>query len=144
MIVGGHAGLHAGSESAERRVRGRCCKWRAQPPPGQYLAPGCEGDRPMCGISAYVSTCKAHSSLAKCLQGMLLAAIPFIIRNVTCRHVCVGGASNTGGAVLRHFFDDEQIAALTPRLRPDVPAGLDYYPLLRPGASLQGLADCLQ
>ena len=90
----------------------------------------------MCGISAYVSTCKAHSSLAKCLQGMLLAAIPFIIRNVTCRHVCVGGASNTGGAVLRHFFDDEQIAALTPRLRPDVPAGLDYYPLLRPGASI--------
>ena len=37
--------------------------------------------------------------------------------------------------MLRHYFDDEQIAALAPRLRPDSPAGLDYYPLLRPGAS---------
>ncbi|KAK9830925.1 hypothetical protein WJX81_006147 [Elliptochloris bilobata] len=45
----------------------------------------------------------------------------------------VGGASNTGGAVLRHYFSNERIAALTPRLRPDVPTGLDYYPLLRPG-----------
>ena len=36
--------------------------------------------------------------------------------------------------MLRHYFDDEQIAALTPRLRPGSPAGLDYYPLLRPGA----------
>lgn len=51
-------------------------------------------------------------------------------------HMHAGGASNTGGAVLRHYFDDEQIAALTPRLRPDSPAGLDYYPLLRPGAPM--------
>ena len=51
-------------------------------------------------------------------------------------HIDAGGASNTGGAVLRHYFDVEQIAALTPRLRPDSPAGLDYYPLLRPGVSM--------
>lgn len=44
-----------------------------------------------------------------------------------------GGASNTGGAVIRHFFADEHLPALTARLDPDRPTGLDYYPLLRPG-----------
>jgi len=44
-----------------------------------------------------------------------------------------GGASNTGGAVLAHFFTRGQLDALTPRLDPDTPTGLDYYPLLRPG-----------
>lgn len=45
----------------------------------------------------------------------------------------VGGGSNSGGAVLRQFFNDEEMAALTPRLNPDRPTGLDYYPLLVPG-----------
>jgi sugar (pentulose or hexulose) kinase len=45
----------------------------------------------------------------------------------------VGGGSNSGGAVLRHYFTDPQLAALTPMLRPDQPTGLDYYPLLTPG-----------
>lgn len=44
-----------------------------------------------------------------------------------------GGGSNSGGAVLRHYFSDQQMAVLTPQLRPDRPTGLDYYPLLRPG-----------
>ncbi len=44
-----------------------------------------------------------------------------------------GGASNTGGAVLRHFFSDRRIEQLSQCLRPDLPSGLDYYPLLRPG-----------
>jgi len=35
--------------------------------------------------------------------------------------------------VLRRYFDDAALAALTPRLRPGEPTGLDYYPLLRPG-----------
>eukprot|EP00803_Ostreobium_quekettii_P008423 evm.model.scf_173.4 EVM.evm.TU.scf_173.4 scf_173:34342-35932(-) len=41
----------------------------------------------------------------------------------------VGGASNTGGAVLRQFFTDEQMRKLTPLLKPSEPTGLDYYPL---------------
>ena len=41
----------------------------------------------------------------------------------------VGGASNAGGRVLRQFFSDAQMAALTPRLRPELPTGLDYRPL---------------
>jgi sugar (pentulose or hexulose) kinase len=44
-----------------------------------------------------------------------------------------GGASNSGGAVLAQFFSADEIAALTPRLDPQVPTGLDYYPLPAPG-----------
>ncbi len=40
-----------------------------------------------------------------------------------------GGASNSGGAALAQYFSPEQLRALTPRLKPDVPTGLDYYPL---------------
>jgi sugar (pentulose or hexulose) kinase len=45
----------------------------------------------------------------------------------------VGGASNSGGAVLRTLFSDERIRQLTASLRPDRPTGLDYYPLPAPG-----------
>ncbi|MGD2056475.1 MAG: FGGY-family carbohydrate kinase [Gammaproteobacteria bacterium] len=41
----------------------------------------------------------------------------------------VGGASNTGGAVLRRFFSPQEIDTLSEALRPDRPTGLDYYPL---------------
>jgi sugar (pentulose or hexulose) kinase len=44
-----------------------------------------------------------------------------------------GGASNSGGAVIRSFFDDAQLKAMTPHLQPDVPTDLAYYPLARPG-----------
>ena len=44
-----------------------------------------------------------------------------------------GGASNTGGGVLASFFSREDIARLTALIDPDVPTGLDYYPLARPG-----------
>jgi sugar (pentulose or hexulose) kinase len=45
----------------------------------------------------------------------------------------VGGASNTGGAVIRALIGDDRLQELTARLRPDQPTGLDYYPLLKPG-----------
>jgi sugar (pentulose or hexulose) kinase len=44
-----------------------------------------------------------------------------------------GGASNTGGAVLRRFFTDEEIGALSLEIDPARESPLDYYPLLRPG-----------
>ncbi len=44
-----------------------------------------------------------------------------------------GGASNSGGAVLLRHFTIEQIETLTPRLDPEHPTGLDYYPLASPG-----------
>lgn len=45
----------------------------------------------------------------------------------------VGGASNSGGAVLSHYFSDTEIASLTQGLQLDKPTGLNYYPLLQPG-----------
>ena len=45
----------------------------------------------------------------------------------------VGGASNSGGAVLLEYFTPEQMQQLTPLLDPGRPTGLDYYPLRRPG-----------
>jgi sugar (pentulose or hexulose) kinase len=48
-------------------------------------------------------------------------------------HWLVGGSSNSGGAVLRHFFSDSEMARLSEALQPDRPSGLDYYPLNAPG-----------
>ncbi len=45
----------------------------------------------------------------------------------------VGGASNTGGRVLRHFFSDAELAALSVQIDPERNSGLDYYPLVEPG-----------
>lgn len=44
-----------------------------------------------------------------------------------------GGASNTGGAVLRQFFTDEQLTELSDRINPQQVSPLDYYPLITPG-----------
>lgn len=44
-----------------------------------------------------------------------------------------GGASNAGGAVLRQFFDDRQLAALSERIDPDLASPLDYVPLPKTG-----------
>ena len=44
-----------------------------------------------------------------------------------------GGASNSGGRVLRHFFNDAEMAAMTPRLHPDTLLNLGYYPLIEQG-----------
>ena len=40
-----------------------------------------------------------------------------------------GGASNAGGAVLRQYFDNSQLAALSAKIDPNVPSPLDYMPL---------------
>lgn len=45
----------------------------------------------------------------------------------------VGGASNTGGAVLRQFFSNAELAALSAQIDPSRPSLLDYYPLPKPG-----------
>ena len=45
----------------------------------------------------------------------------------------MGGGSNSGGAVLLHHFSKAQLAAMTPKLKPEQPTGLDYYPLIKPG-----------
>ncbi|XP_010472117.1 PREDICTED: uncharacterized protein LOC104751792 isoform X1 [Camelina sativa] len=45
----------------------------------------------------------------------------------------VGGASNTGGAVLRQLFSDEQLERLSQEINPMVASSLDYYPLQSSG-----------
>jgi len=44
-----------------------------------------------------------------------------------------GGASNSGGAVLKAYFDDDALQALSRKLDPTSKTGLDFYPLLAPG-----------
>jgi sugar (pentulose or hexulose) kinase len=44
-------------------------------------------------------------------------------------HWLVGGASNSGGAVLRRYFSPAEIERLSARVQPGTPTGLDYYPL---------------
>ncbi|CAH9018526.1 FGGY-family carbohydrate kinase [Candidatus Nitrosacidococcus sp. I8] len=44
-----------------------------------------------------------------------------------------GGASNSGGAVLQHYFSQDQIDKMTPMLKPNEPTGLNYYPLVDSG-----------
>lgn len=44
-----------------------------------------------------------------------------------------GGASNAGGAVLRQFFDDRTLAALSERIDPLIASPLDYVPLPKAG-----------
>ncbi len=44
-----------------------------------------------------------------------------------------GGASNTGGAVLRAFFQDEELETLSQQINPNLNSPLDYYPLLKKG-----------
>jgi D-ribulokinase len=44
-----------------------------------------------------------------------------------------GGASNTGGAVLAHFFSPQDLAQLSQHIDPTQESPLHYYPLLTPG-----------
>jgi sugar (pentulose or hexulose) kinase len=44
-----------------------------------------------------------------------------------------GGASNSGGGVLRRYFSGDDIIRLTGLIDPQVPTGLDYYPLTQAG-----------
>ena len=44
-----------------------------------------------------------------------------------------GGASNTGGNVLTHFFSDEELNRYSRNIYPETQINLDYYPLLKAG-----------
>jgi sugar (pentulose or hexulose) kinase len=45
----------------------------------------------------------------------------------------VGGASNAGAGVLRHYFNDKQLAVLSAQIDPLQDSPLDYYPLTKIG-----------
>ncbi|VXD16846.1 conserved hypothetical protein [Planktothrix serta PCC 8927] len=44
-----------------------------------------------------------------------------------------GGASNTGGAVLRQFFSDRELENFSRQINPNFNSNLDYYPLIKKG-----------
>ena len=44
-----------------------------------------------------------------------------------------GGASNTGGAVLKHYFSDQELATLSQQIDPKIKSEFYYYPLLKKG-----------
>lgn len=48
-------------------------------------------------------------------------------------HWLVGGASNSGGAVLAQYFSNDEIHHYSAQIDPNHCSGLDYYPLPRPG-----------
>jgi sugar (pentulose or hexulose) kinase len=92
-----------------------------------FLATG--ADRPGEGVTVLGST----------LTLKMLADVPIfapeygIYSHRIAGRWLVGGASNTGGAVLARYFDPEALSALSARIDPETDSGLDYYPLNAPG-----------
>jgi sugar (pentulose or hexulose) kinase len=96
------------------------------------------------GVAAFVATRAAASgdavtSLGSTLVLKLLSDRPVfsaaegIYSHRLGDRWLAGGASNSGGAALLAHFTAEQMSALMPRVAPDSPTGLDYYPLPSPG-----------
>lgn len=96
------------------------------------------------GVAAFVAT-RAHTpgdavtSLGTTLVVKQLATQPIfaadqgVYSHRLGEHWLAGGASNSGGAALRLHFTPDAMERLTPRLTPEQPTGLDYYPLPKPG-----------
>ncbi|GAA2839261.1 hypothetical protein EDC40_11513 [Aminobacter aminovorans] len=92
-----------------------------------FLATG--ADRPGDGVSALGSTLTL-----KLLCDRPIFAPEFGIYSHRLNGMWLaGGASNSGGKVLSHFFSADQIARLSAAIDPDAPTGLDFYPLLEAG-----------
>ncbi|WP_407180990.1 FGGY-family carbohydrate kinase [Bradyrhizobium sp. STM 3562] len=79
------------------------------------------------------------SALGSSLTLKLLSSAPIFAPEfgIYSHHILgvwlAGGASNTGGKVLAHFFDPDSLRRLSAAIDPSRPSGLDYYPLLSPG-----------
>lgn len=92
-----------------------------------FLATG--ADRPGDGVTALGSTLTL-----KLLCDQPIFAPDFGIYSHRINGMWLaGGASNSGGKVLAHFFSGGDIERLSAGIDPDVPTGLDFYPLLQPG-----------
>ncbi|MDQ0998336.1 sugar (pentulose or hexulose) kinase [Phyllobacterium ifriqiyense] len=92
-----------------------------------FLATG--ADQPGDGVSALGTTLTV-----KVLSDRPLFAPEFGLYSHRIGNMWLaGGASNTGGNVLAHYFDNAQIERLSASIDPATDAGLDYYPLLRDG-----------
>jgi D-ribulokinase len=127
-------------------------------PPGTPIAPilgsiatqfGLPGDCQVCAgttdsIAAFLasgasSIGEAVTSLGSTLVLKLLSQTPVdsqqdgIYSHRLGDRWLVGGASNTGGAVLKQFFTPGQLERFSAEIDPDRESPLDYYPLTQPG-----------
>jgi sugar (pentulose or hexulose) kinase len=92
-----------------------------------FLATG--ADRPGDGVTALGTT-----MTIKLLSDKPLFAPEFGLYSHRIGDVWLaGGASNTGGIVLAHYFTPDRIAELSCDIDPEISSGLDYYPLVKPG-----------
>ncbi|MGG6237785.1 FGGY-family carbohydrate kinase [Nodosilinea sp. AN01ver1] len=92
-----------------------------------FLASGASA--PGDGVTSLGSTL-----VIKLLSDRRIDAVEYGIYSHRLGHLwLVGGASNTGGAVLEKFFDRDALAALSQQIDPAAPTRLDYYPLTQPG-----------
>lgn len=96
------------------------------------------------GVAAFLATGAAEigdavTSLGSTLVIKVLSAKPLfapqygIYSHRLGERWLPGGASNSGGAALLKFFDQAQMQALSEKLDPANPTGLQYYPLPAPG-----------
>ncbi|MEO5325032.1 FGGY-family carbohydrate kinase [Mesorhizobium sp. CC13] len=92
-----------------------------------FLATG--ADRPGDGVTALGSTLTL-----KLLSDRPIFAPDFGIYSHRINGTWLaGGASNSGGKVLAHFFSTDEISRLSAGIDANVPTGLDFYPLIEPG-----------
>lgn len=96
------------------------------------------------GVAAFIATQAdapgdAVTSLGTTLVVKLLATRPIfaadqgVYSHRLGERWLAGGASNSGGGALLAHFTAADMERLTPRLQPETPTGLDYYPLPKPG-----------
>ena len=108
-------------------------------PPSARIAAGTTD-----GVAAFIATRAdtpgdAVTSLGTTLVVKLLATQPIfaasqgVYSHRLGERWLAGGASNTGGGALLAHFSAADMERLTPRLQPEAPTGLDYYPLAKPG-----------
>ena len=82
---------------------------------------------------------EAVTALGSTLVLKIIAATPVvnmrygIYSQPLGQHWLVGGASNSGGAVLQQYFSNAEMSRLESRLQPAMSTGLEYYPLLTRG-----------
>ena len=107
-----------------------------------HLSPGCQVVAGSTDANAAVLAADPLPSDGIAVLGTTLVLKQFVPEpllgpGLSCHRVAgrwlLGGASNAGAGILRRFFNDAQIAALSRQIDPGQPTGLQLRPLLGTG-----------